>query len=429
MTCMEERVDKNSINLWEAQYTKQRKVGFINMKKRVSIILLLCIVITAFTACGSNATDDTSAQLRNAMNDASAQFHNAANAVEALQSNITSKIAEGESLLASTKSADVLDADVLKKLQAELDAAKTLEIAIPEIAQEADAVKAQTAEMEAKKIELQAQLDSLSNAANAIDESKQALVEKAEAEKQAKEASKQAELDKKFTQTKDITITATDNSGNKRRANVTISPLIKVSDTEHCQQVWASMGGKGDFPLRFGASYPYAYSGRLEYRGDNAVAIIGKVSFYNATPDFSANKFSGQSCGFELCYAEEHTANAFRPAYTSYEGVSFGVEDTNVKLARLFHAVQYGNGEKLEIRAADNNGSKKLADPQMESNTWGSVPFVIVIDDIHTPNSPAGIVHYDNLFIKLSGSGEGKITTIIDPSTENISFIKLGKSW
>ena len=240
MTCMEERVDKNSINLWKAQYTKQRKVGFINMKKRVSIILLLCVVITAFTACGNKSAaeertqavssaqslltststeqiveqkrlDDLKSAIKTAEGKKGQELQEALaalkQAVDALETDkklvmdfnvlvndiqvfpktINTQISTAESLLTSTKESDVADIAVLTVLSASIKSAKAIQIAeLPSIANTADEVRVQLDDLNAMKAKLQEQCDLLADSCTSVSQSRQELLDKIAAEKQRK---------------------------------------------------------------------------------------------------------------------------------------------------------------------------------------------------------------------------------------------------
>jgi len=341
------------------------------MKKAISIILLLYVVTTVFTACENSLTNDTSAQ-----------FHNAADAVGVLQSNITSKIAECESLLTSTKTEDVLDADVLKKLQTEIDAAKTLEIAIPAIAAESDTVKAQTAELEAKKAEMQSQLDALSHAANAIDDSKQALADKLEAEKQAK-------LDEAITLKGYHTATSEDSRGYKINATIKMTSWLKGSDYETLNRAWKKAGGSVDFP------HLTEFRGGMNYKFDmnSAIFAIGTCEFTNVTGN-----------GFDITAGNEHT-----PSISIIPGVMHEFMRDNTKEMRFtngssyypksfkmktfFSGVYYDSGWKYHTGSSSVSAVKA----SMTTNRWGPVVFFIAYNDIFTPATPDGNPELDEL--------------------------------
>ena len=147
------------------------------MKKGISLLLLVCLVLTVFAGCQSDERSESNTgdpDFRKASED----FDSAVKNFKETQGRLSDKIAESEKFLLSTKPDDLADSNVLDKLRSEVDLGKKLIWDVPEKATDAARVNRQIQDISTKENELRTQYDTLCTAIEAVNSSKKALADR-----------------------------------------------------------------------------------------------------------------------------------------------------------------------------------------------------------------------------------------------------------
>lgn len=330
--------------------------------KRCTLCILCLFIIFSSTAC--------------AKNEAVGNFNKLAGDVRQLQENISKQIAEGETILNNTNAKDLTDPSLLDQLRNQIVSAKNMSADIPGIASDTAEIKQQIQDLTTKKSELQKQLDSLNMAVSAIENSRQNLIAQIATENEAK-------IQESITPKDTYSIIATDDKGNKEKITIKIGKWIKGSDTDLLNKSWNKVGGKGTMSL------PSTIAG-FNFHPRTAAFVFGNVSVENMTPDFDANSFN--------------YGNSW---------VLLTLDVISSDLPAVVQGRQYTSGTKWDIVGP-------LAAPEMDSNSWGPVPFVIGVEGVFSPNFPNGNPKLDSAHFALSSSC---------PSLEGPKIFQVGKTW
>lgn len=207
-------------------------------------------------------------------------------------------------------------------------------------------------------------------------------------------AEKEAKIQEALAAMETHTAIAEDSNGYKQKITIRIGKWIRGTEQESLQQAWESVGGTGSVPLT--DTYTYKFTGQTtDIAPDDAAYVIGTLSVENATPEYDAKNFqSGDS------------RVIFQPSRSSLD------EDTAFKDG-FVKWIQYGDGTDFE-----EMDSVSFANPNMTSNNWGPVPFVIGADAVFNPKYPDGTPKLDQIEFQLYGNGAGEVP-----------LIKIGKSW
>ena len=315
--------------------------------------------------------------------------------IKQIQTDISNKIEESESLLSNTSEKDVADSSLIVDLRNEINSAKQTLFEIPDMASETEALNLQIKTLTTKKRELQKRLAAFEKSVIAIEDSKQKLIDKIDEEK------RQAILPI-YTHS----IIATDNNGNKEKITIKIGKWIKGSEMELLNEAWQIVGGNGTMPLTGSYEGDGLTTGGI-FKSNEAAFVFGTVSIQNLTPNFTANNFSnGVSSVYLVPKIQFDGFVGFNWASLNEQG--FG----NVAQAR-----QYSSGV-ISNRAS---GYNPLINADMQSNLWGPCPFVIGVEDVFTPNYPEGNPKIDEIKFFLSSSAFATI--------EGDNKFQIGKSW
>lgn len=131
------------------------------MKKIISVLLLVLLVLFVFTGCDSAEREQ-----------ATVNFNSLVGEIQMVQSELDEKNSEAEDLANSIQSSDVSDDITITDLKKAVEDIKALSVSLPEIASETNEIKEQIIELESKKIEIQRCLDDLQQAIDNLNSSK-----------------------------------------------------------------------------------------------------------------------------------------------------------------------------------------------------------------------------------------------------------------
>jgi hypothetical protein len=324
------------------------------------------------------------------------KFYSISNDVYMLQSDISSKITDGKSLLstASANSTEFTDPKLLVKLQSEVDSAEKVAVDVPEVADDTATINKQIIDLTARKKTIQKQIDSLNDAASVV----QKIVDQIA-------AVKEAALIEAVTPKDSHIITATDSDGNKETITIKIGKWIKGSETATLDKAWSIIGGTGSMPLT-GSYDGNGYTTGGTFRPDDSAYVFGTVSIQNSTPDFSADNFSNGNSWATLS-----------PQVKS-DGFFTGWEDlTSAGFGGVVQCREYSTGAVCNRVG----GSNQLVNAKMSGNAWGPVSFVIGVETVFTPKYPDGNPKLNDAHFLLSGTSSTTTTGDTD--------FQIGKSW
>jgi hypothetical protein len=347
----------------------------IAIGKRYTLCILILLIMLSSTAC--------------AKNDAVKNFNTLGSDISKLQTDLSNKIADSETLLNSTNGKDLADPSLLDQLRNEIGSAKNMTVAIPAIASDTAAIKQQIQDLTNKKSELQNQLDSLTSAVSAVQQSRQTLNDQIAAAKEAK-------IQEAITPKDAHSIIATDGNGNKEKITIHIGKWLKGSDTQLLDKAWKIVGGTGSMPLT-GTTY-----GGTTFTPDDAALVFGTVSIENLTPNFDAKNFAYGNTDVDL---------------NPYLHLSDPYWDGN-SICPVY-AVQCSN--KIITGYQEIGHYDSLITADMTSNRWGPAPFVIGVDAVFAPNYPNGLPLNDCVFTLTSHLGGVEV--------EGDTKFKIGESW
>jgi hypothetical protein len=226
------------------------------------------------------------------------------------------------------------------------------------------------------------------------EQARQAAAEAEERERraadEAAERERQTALDVAVTPSHSFSVTLTDSNGYKIKADIRMGDWIKGSEANMLQRAWEKVSGSGGIPITSGSEFKEGEYGGMHALNDSnyAVYVFGTIAFSNLTTDYPAKNFGG---GF----------------------VYFPLRINNAPRLSMFSAVQYGSSTKTNWSPAyGSRGVDFIAD--MQSNNWGPVPFVIVFENVFTPEYPNGNpaldgIHFDMCMTSYKIEGDTKL--------------------
>ncbi|MDR1184312.1 MAG: Ig-like domain-containing protein [Coriobacteriales bacterium] len=190
-----------------------------------------------------------------------------------------------------------------------------------------------------------------------------------QAEAEAAERERQATLDAAVSPSNSLSATLTDNNGYKIQADIKLSNWIKGSESGQLQSAWKKVGGSGSIPITSGSEFEEGESGGLHALNDanSAAYVFGTIAFSNLTTDYPAKNFGGGYVSFNL-----------------------HIENTSQPQLNMFSAVQYGSSIKTNWTYGGMSLKIVIFTPDMQNNNWGPAPFVIVLENVFTPEYPNG---------------------------------------
>jgi hypothetical protein len=245
----------------------------------------------------------------------------------------------------------------------------------PTMADDLDGIGRQTLDLEAAAAVVVAAVDALVQADQAVAASAQA---KLRAEAARREQEERAALEAAISPKNVFSLLFTDANGYMLDANIQLSDWIKGSESDMLQAAWEKVGGKGDMPITEGEYDDYHL-----LDPNQAAYVFGTVSFSNRTPDYPAKNFNDGYFSLDMT-----------PYYTMSD---WNVVQPSSELGMPAMVVtQYGT--KIESNSLQVSYSITLVRPDLQTNSWGPVPFVFAVDKVFTPNYPDGNPDLDKLF-------------------------------
>jgi len=358
--------------------------SFSRFAKKCTFILLCMVIVLMSASCEKN----------DAIND----FNVLNRDILQLQTGISTKLTECQTLLSETNDEDLADPALLNQLKTNIDSANNITINFPTVASDTTSIKKQIQDQTIKKEELQQISSSLSDICEKIQASKQDKIAQIAAEKESA-------IQEAITP-KDIHIIyATDSNGNKEKITLCIGKWIKGSEIDTIEKAWSIVGGTGSMPLTGKFSRSDAGWTEGTFTQNDAAYVFGTISIENMTPDFDAKNFGNGNSKYCIKLSIQEEKSVF----------SNGWEDADNYLSYVVGAVQYKNDTVCQLA---NYGY--LISANMESNNWGPVPIVIGVDTVFSPKYPNGDPWLDKVYFRFGGACL---------KLEDYSDFQIGRSW
>jgi len=283
-------------------------------------------------------------------------FNTAKEKVTQQNSTLKSTFSAAEDTLKNTSKDSVLDASTLASLQQTLSSTSTETGAIPEIAADTAAIKKQTDELNKSYADLQTRISQLNTAVQSVNDSKQALADKKQQEAEAKQAEAASLNNVK-------TLSWEDDNGYKFLATARISSWVKASDSNLVNQAGKQAGWNVDAQSLMDDVNYYltAGYGSPQAQVSGSIIAFGTLTFQNVTPEFHIS-----------------SSNALSPGLP----VIFPVQSSTGSSVEILYYISSSNS--VNIYPFDGNSA------QMDTDTYGPIPFAVVIYNYFTPKTPNG---------------------------------------
>ena len=191
----------------------------------------------------------------------------------------------------------------------------------------------------------------------------------------------------------------TDPNGYKLKATIQIGSWIKGTEIEMLQKAWENVGGRDNMPLTSG-TYSVGGSTKATQTQETAVYAFGKISFEYLTTDFPRDNFAG---GHKIGLLSVEGPQG----YSIYDNQGLGV---------VIAGTQYSDN----ISYTANSSHSSFVSPNMEKDEWGSVAFVISVNNVFTPDNPEGDPELDEMTFDMRMYGA---------SAEQHDRISVSKTW
>lgn len=241
-------------------------------------------------------------------------------------------------------------------------------------------------------------------------EKKEALTAANEALKGALDRYHKAREEKTaFKPTVTESVTGKSVTGVQIEATVSLSPWMKGDDIGRLNGVWRAAGGEEDLPIS---------EDDINSPMENAVVLIGQISYKNLTPDFDPESFEVVLADF---YDETMDDTDLKARAGAFGAEGSNVSDWNQSNACKAYVTRTSEG----VRKPDGGyGCVRLPKPAMEGReNWGPTPFAIVYGNYLTAETPEGDPRLD--YIRFSLDFGGYTMTI----TKEANIIGPTKEW
>ena len=350
------------------------------MKKMICITLIICCFISLI-ACRSSVDvtyepsqnsheispketqDNPLLDAESAYNDAVANFNVA-------QTELFGNIERANATLESVTESDVADPGLLSELRdISQNAALAADASLPTMESEPEMIWDQVQTIIEQTDTFWNFISEIDDTILAIQNSQQELID---IQRREAVSAKQAYVG-----------TSTTVNGYKAEFTIALTHWIKASDAESLQLAWEVVGGTGSVP----SISQFQTLPNDGFTEANAAIAFGNISFKNTTE------------GFDFSESNPVTFQ-----------VNFRI-DTDV-IYKTFSSpklyVKYSNSTRIFKFTSEYPNIS----PEMKSNTWGPVPFMIICPNAFTPDYPDGISILDNFKIYFNYGGYGDYFTI-----------------
>lgn len=195
--------------------------------------------------------------------------------------------------------------------------------------------------------------------------------------------------------TNTYTAVYSDPNGYQIEVTLNIGPWVQGSESQNLEWAWKTVGGTGAMPLTTG-DYPRGAGMSTKFTSSQAAYTFGNLSIKNAAPEFPMSNYGNGYCALDLLTS----------GYSVTSGYSI----------RMVHSTQYGS--KVTSAYLDNP-SIHFVSPDLSSDSWGTVPFVIGADNVFTPNTPDGDPELADFSYRL----------IVNGASSNDIVFQIEKGW
>lgn len=342
-----------------------------NVKRVIYIAIFACCFVPLI-ACGGvdvtyeppqNSQENLLLTAEGAYNDAAADF-------TAAQNELLEGIEKANITLESVSELDVADPALLSELRGiSQNAALAADISLPTMESEPEMIWDQVQSITEQTDMIRDFIYEIDSAILTIQSSQQELIK---IQRMEAVSAKQAYVG-----------TSTTVNGYKAEFTIALTHWIKASDAESLQLAWEGVGGTGSVP----SISQFQTLPNDGFTEANAAIAFGNISFKNTTE------------GFDFSESNPVTFQ-----------VNFRI-DTDV-IYKTFSSpklyVKYSNSTRIFKFTSEYPNIS----PEMKSNTWGPVPFMIICPNAFTPDYPDGISILDNFKIYFNYGGYGDYFTI-----------------
>ena len=175
-------------------------------------------------------------------------------------------------------------------------------------------------------------------------------------------------------------MTTTDEKGYEVKHMLKIGTWVKATDEDAVSAAWSAVGGSGSPPL----PKEFDWGGFRSFYDNETAMIFGTMAFENLTPNYPFSTDNPHTTHWKLNIGGGVRGDFIRYNNSARMMVFYGSSTAT-----------YGNANKAYF-SDPINGVYPSA--KMTSDKWGSVPFVVALPSVFTPNYPNGDPALDDCY-------------------------------